>query len=88
MEMTLLTKIAEFRRMHEALTTHVENLGVYIDGLCKEAINEFRLHNQAARNDLSTVPRHWKDEWFGFVAVQPKKIESIFIEVYSEMEQR
>lgn len=88
MEMTLLTKIAEFRRMHEALTTHVENLGVYVDGLCKEAINEFRLHNQAARNDLNTIPRHWKDEWFGFVAVQPKKIESIFIEVYSEMEQR
>jgi hypothetical protein len=84
-EQVLLSKMTEFRRMHEALTTHVENLGIYIDGLCKEAINEFRLHNQAARKDISTIPRHWKDEWFGFVAVQPKKLEPIFIEIYPEM---
>jgi hypothetical protein len=47
--MVLLSKITEFRRMHEALTTHVENLGIYIDGLCKEAINEFRLHNSGGQ---------------------------------------
>ncbi len=85
-EQRLLEKMTEYHRMHEALSKHVENLGYYIDGLCKEAINEFRMHNQLARMDIQTIPRHWKDGWEGFTAVTPKKIKPIFVEAYTELE--
>ena len=85
-EQKLLQNMTEYRRMHDTLSKHVENLAVFIDGLCKEAINEFRLHNQKSRKDIASIPRHWHDEWYGFQAVLPKLIKTIFSESYPELE--
>jgi hypothetical protein len=85
-EQKLLDKMTEFRRMHDTLSIHVINLGEFVDGLCKEAINEFRMHNQLARRDIETVPRHWHDQWHDFVAVKSKQIKPLFVEVYPELD--
>lgn len=87
-EQTLSEKMTDFRRMHNALAKHVINLADYMDGLCKEAISSFRLHNQEARRDYNTVPRQWRESPNGFTAVYPKSVTPLSMESYPEIEEQ
>lgn len=56
---TSLDTIIHIIELHNGLIEHIYNYGEYVNSLCKEAINRYRVNNRSNRTDQFSIPNYW-----------------------------
>jgi len=56
---TSLDLLIHITELHNGLIEHISNFGNYVNSLCKEAVNRYRVTNRSSRTDEDSVPTYW-----------------------------
>lgn len=71
--------------LHNGLIQHIYNYGEYINSLCKEAINRYRVQNRSNRTDSDSIPSYWTQATNGEEYIIPEVIDPIRQDAYQEL---
>lgn len=82
---TSLDMMVHITELHNGLVEHIYNYGEYINNLCKEAINRYRVNNRSNRPDQFTIPSYWMNATNTQDYIVPETLEPIRQDEFKEL---
>lgn len=71
--------------LHNALGDHIKNFGDYLNTLCQETINRYRISNKVHRPNPTDIPLYWQRNTNGRQYIATEAIEPIQQDEFPEL---